>query len=202
MPQTFEALLAELIKRAASPDDPISAEFHGGDIAHLQRWFDSGEANAIWSKISKGPFNLGDAFALVLLVLELRRSAKKADSLNKSLVALARDARRAGAMARKRALMRLANTEITLEQHVMLARRIEQALQPSGFFDPLLSNRSDEEGSRRRTIFCRVLSTDLRNATERWHDAEVAVLCVIAFDCKGDVTVDAVKAARRGLKKR
>jgi hypothetical protein len=99
---TFEMLLAELIKRAATPDDPISSEFDDGDIAHLQRWFDSGRANAIWSNISKGPFNSTDAFALISLVLELRRSAGKADVLNKSIAALVRDTRREGATARKR----------------------------------------------------------------------------------------------------
>jgi len=64
-------------------------------------------------------------------------------------------------------------------------------------FGPL-SVRSDRGGSRKRTIYCRLLSRIFRRAFGRWHDAEVAALCGIAFDC--DVTIETVKDARKGLR--
>ena len=66
--------------------------------------------------------------------------------------------------------------------------------------DPLFVVRSDRDGSRRRTIFCRILSNNFHIAFGRWHDAEVAALCNIAFDCDC-VTVEAVKLARKGLRR-
>jgi hypothetical protein len=57
-------------------------------------------------------------------------------------------------------------------------------------------------GARKRTIFCRILSDIFHSVFDRWHDTEVAALCEIAFDCKDIISTDAVKTARRGLKKR
>ena len=57
-------------------------------------------------------------------------------------------------------------------------------------------------GARKRTIFCGILSDIFHSNFDRWHDTEVAALCEIAFDCKDIISTDAVKTARRGLKKR
>jgi hypothetical protein len=57
-------------------------------------------------------------------------------------------------------------------------------------------------GARKRTIFCRILSDIFHSNFDRWHDTEVAALCEIAFDYKDIISTDAVKTARRGLKKR
>ena len=178
MPSTFQGLLAELIKRATLPDDPIGQEFHDGDVAHLQRWLDSREANPIWHKITnRAPFNSGDAFLFVRHVLGLRRAAQKADRHNRKISGLERKQKRLAFKALKRA-------------HGERRRRIEQILQHPKFFDPFLSNRSDNKGSRKRTIFC----------CGKWLDAEVEVLCQIAFDYAGDV--DARSARRPSTRKK
>jgi hypothetical protein len=195
MPPTFEKLLAELIERAASSDDPISREFQDRDIAHLKRWLDNGGANKTWNKMAKGPFHSGDAFAFVRLVLDLRRWAEEADLLNKEIATLKRDEKHAAHKARSRAVRKLRNNGITPQQYAALRQRIEEVLQRK-FFDPLLSNRSDKNGARKRTIFCRVLSDVLKDVTGKLHDAAVKELCEIAFNC-GDVTIDMVRSARR-----
>jgi hypothetical protein len=192
MPPTFEKLLAELIKRATLPDDPIRQEFHDGDIAHLKRWLDYGGANKTWQKICKGPFNSGDAFVFVMLVLRLRRAAEKVDVLNKGIAALEHEKKQIAPKVRKRAVRQLTNNEITPQQFAALNQR----LQSTKFFDPLLTVRSDNKGSRRRSLFCRMLSDNLHYSTGQWHDAEVALLCEIALDC-GDVTLEVVRSARR-----
>jgi hypothetical protein len=56
--------------------------------------------------------------------------------------------------------------------------------------------------ARKRTIFCRILSDIFHSNFDRWHDTEVAALCEFTFDCKDIISTDAVKTARRGLKKR
>jgi hypothetical protein len=181
-PLTFEKLLAELIKRATSPDD----------VAHLKRWLNHRGADKTWNKIAKGPFNSDDAFIFAMLVLDLRRAAEEADVLNKEIAALDRRKKHAAPKARVRAIRKLTNNEITPQQYAVLNQR----LRSPKFFDPLLSVHSDEEGTRRRTLFCRMLSDNPRHSTGQWHDAEVALLCEIALDC-GDVTIEMVRSARR-----
>ena len=196
MPPSFEKLLVELIKRAASPDDPISREFHDGDAAHLDRWLRSGQADKIWQKISNGPFNSGDAFEFVGAVLEIRRDAAKADALARDVPALAKQAKHLALRTRKHAIEKLTNNEITAAQYLALNQRVEEALGFDQVRDPLLSVRSDENGTRRRTLFCRMLSDVLHYTTGQWHDDAVRALCEIAFDCD-DVTLDMVRSARR-----
>ena len=196
MRPTFEKLLAELIKRAGSPDAPIRQEFHDGDVAHLQRWLDYGGANKTWNKISEGAFNSVDALVFAMTVLDLRRSAEKADLLNKKIPALERGKKQAASKARKLAIRKLRKNEITPHQYTAFDQRIKETPRSPNFFDPLVSNRSDDNGTRRRTLFCRMASDVLHHATGKWHDAEVAALCEIAFDCQ-DVTVEMVRSARR-----
>ena len=192
IPPTFEKLLTELIKRGTSPDDPIRQEFHDGDIAHLKRWLTSGAANKTWKNICNGPFKAGDAFCFVLLVLTARHSAQGADALNKEFAALDRRRKRLAPKVRKRAIRALTKNKITPGQYAAF----NQPAQLSKSLDPLLSNRSDNKGSRPRTIFCRIMSDELQYLTGQWHDDEVRALCEIAFDCD-DVTLDMVRSARR-----
>ncbi len=160
-PRTFTGLLKELIRSleaAAKPGfahDPPWADSpyaFADDLAHLQRWVDSDEADKIWRAITgPQPFNSGDALAFVTYVLTVRQAAERVDVLN-----------------RKAALAGLTIS------------------------DRLLSNRSDKDGSRRRTIFSRELSHHLRDLTGRWHDEEVGALCGIALGGEVDV-----RSARR-----
>jgi hypothetical protein len=199
MPRTFEQLLAELIKRSSLPNDPINKEFRDGDVEHLQRWLDFGDANKMWSEISGEPFYSGDAFRFVMLILYLRRAAEEADEIDKETPKLKRRTKKAAPKAHRRALKMLADEKITPEDYEALKQRIEKAARPLEFSDPLLSVRSNEGKTRRRTIFCRILSETLRDIYGKWHDAQVAELCEIALNC-GDVTNDSVRHARRGLK--
>ena len=72
---------------------------------------------------------------------------------------------------------------INLEAHF---DRLAQLLIPSQ-----VVVRSDENGSRKRTIFCRKLSNALHRLTGQWHDAEVEQLCGITFNCSAGVEIDA-----------
>ena len=202
MPPTFEKLLAELIKRAASPDDPIRCEFHDGDAAHLGRWLDSGRANEIWERICSGPFNSGDAFEFVLTVLSFRRMAEEADVLNKDIPSLERHVKRLGPEVWKRAVKKLTKNEMTPQRFTALNQQIEEILRRTPIRDPLLSVRSDKKGTRQRTLFCRLLSDVIHHATGKWHDAEVQAMCEITSDWDDDVTVDVRSARRESTRKR
>ena len=129
-------------------------------------------------------------------VLDLRRDAEEADALNKEMAALGRRVKHLAPKVRKRAIRKLTNNEITGLQYASLNQRIEGALRSTRVFDPLLSNRSDNKGARRRTIFCRELSAFFHDIDGKYHDAEVKELCEIAFNC-GDVTIEMVRSARR-----
>src|SRR5262245_65779790 len=112
-PTTFEKLLADLINRARSPDDPIRQEFHDGDIEHLERWLDYPPgANKIWDKIAEGPFNSGDAFVFIITALQFRRGAEETDSINKEFPALQKTVKSLARRASKRALRLLADSKI------------------------------------------------------------------------------------------
>jgi len=125
--------------------------------------------------------------------------AEEADTLNKGISGGERHLKRLAPKARKRAIRKLEKNEIAPEQYAAINQRIEKALRNAQVRDPLLSVRSDENGTRQRTLFCRMLSYFLHDTT--WHDAEVAALCEIVLDC-GDVTVEMVRSARRESKPR
>jgi hypothetical protein len=182
----FESVLTNFLKYAGPPDD---------DAAHLQRWITYGDADKTWEKIF-GPFNLGDAFDFVKVVLQFRRIAKEADPLNKEAGSAERETKYLAAKVRRRAIKALRLGKVSPQQFTALSSRIEEILKTPKPHDPLLSVRSDEGGTRQRTIFCRILSDLLHYSTGRWHDTEVQELCEIAFDCD-DVTIDMVRSARR-----
>ena len=192
----FQKLLSEMVSRANSQDDLAKRVYLDGDIAHVRRWLDDCRADEIWKSISKEPFNFDDASIFVDCVLELRHSAEEADAINREVPALAARLKHVVAKVHKRAIKKLTNGEISPEQYGELDQRLKESLPSPKIRDPLLSNRSDNRGGRRRTLFCRVLSDLLHHATGKWHDAEVQALCEIAFG-RGDVTIDMVRSARR-----
>jgi hypothetical protein len=185
IPSTFETLLDALT---------TSHEFDDDDRRHLGRWRRVHSPGKLWQAI-RPQFNVGEAEEFIRLNLELRRAAEKADKFNDDRPALEREIRRLAPQARRRVLKRLAESAITPHQHAAISRRIGKATERSRFYDPLLSKRSDKRGSRARTIFCRVMSETLHNASGRCFDRQVAELCQFAFG--GEVTIDMVRSARR-----
>lgn len=204
IPPTFEKLLADLIKRATSPNDPIRQEFRDGDAAHLKRWLDYGGANKTWKKISKRQSILSnDPASFVRNVLGLRQLAVASDALTKVASALQRDVKPTLLRDRKRLMKMRVNCEISDDDFLAgnmfiedYERSIRSALKTAKSIPSMWLVRSDESGTRPRTIFLRCLSSVLFMYTGRWYDAEVAELCEIALDCSGSVTTRMVRSAR------
>ena len=205
IPPTFEKVLADLIKRATSPNDPIRQEFRDGDAAHLKRWLDYGGANKTWKKISKRQSILSnDPASFVRNVLGLRQLAATSDALTKAVAALQRVEKPTMLKDRKRLMKMRVNSEISdddflagnmfLDEFWREIRSTVKSAKKS--FPSMCLVRSDESGTRPRTIFLRCLSSVLFMYTGRWHDAEVAELCEIALGCD-DVKIDMVRSARR-----
>ena len=117
--------------------------------------------------------------------------------MNKEGAELWRQVKKLVPKERKRILGMLKKGEISPEEYATLNAVIDEASAelPTKYMASDFSVRSDKEGTRKRTIFCRVLSDMLHDGTGRWHDAEVARLCEIAFG-GGDVTSDMVRSAR------
>jgi hypothetical protein len=129
-------------------------------------------------------------------VLRARHRAEKFDKLNKIMPDFQRYKTHLVPKARRRDLKALADNKITLQQYIEMSKRTEEAARPvTSVFDPLFSVRSDKGGTRRQTISCGTMSDIIHYATGKWHDAEVAALCEIAFDC--ECSTDAVRSARR-----
>lgn len=85
-------------------------------------------------------------------------------------------------------------TELSAQGFVIRGVR-DGALDSVEALAPPLAVRSDDRGTRQRTIFCRLASMYVHADTGYWHDGQVAALCEIALDCK-DVTADMVRSAR------
>ena len=195
----FENMLTEMIKHEASHDDLAKQLFQDGDAAHLKRWLDDGRADQIWRNLCKGPrgFEYARAAEFVMAGLRFRKIAEGIDAINKKSPTLERGLKRSAPKELKRFKRKLDNSEIPLREYIAHIYRIEASLQQTKIDYPHLSVRSDNRGSRRRTIFCRTLSGALYSATGRWHDSEVGVLCEIAFG--GDITIAMVQSARRAI---
>jgi len=192
MKAPFKRLLAEFVTRAASGDHPPSL-FREGDAAHLNRWLDDARANEIFRKLYGEQFHFDRAFTLVMTAIRLREIAESFDLLNKKVNALQRKGKSLAPKELRRAVKMLSNDEMSPEELVAIKVSIKQAEQP--ILDPVWRVRSDKNGSRKRTIFCRTLSDIIHHATGRWHDAEIAALCEIAFDYQ-DMTEEMVRSAR------
>jgi hypothetical protein len=199
MPPPFKDLLAEFVRHAPAGDDLAKRLFRDGDEAHLKRWAADGRGPEIYEAIRGGKgFTVKSAFAHIMTTLQHRRLAEDMDALNRTIGGLERRRKRLVGKERKRARKMLEKSEMSPAEFAALAEQIKEHEHPREFIglDPLLSARSDRNGSRKRTLFCRALSDLLHHATGKWHDAEVAALCEIAFGCR-DVKIDMVRSARR-----
>jgi hypothetical protein len=201
MTSPFESVLAQIAKLAAAGDNVTRRAFRRGDAAHLRRWVKDGRFAEICNKIFGGKFDDRAVFLLIMTVLDLRRLAESSDAFATAFALIDRAQKKRLPKDIKDGLRALADEQITPEEFATYRDQMKEAVtkQKRGL-NPLLHAR--EKATRKRVIFCRVLSAGLHNASGRWHDAEVGALCEIAFDYKGDGTIDAVKAARRGLKRR
>jgi hypothetical protein len=189
----FKQFLLELA--AADNSDHWFSET---DIAHLKRWRDDVKADKIYKKIFDGKFDSAYALVLITVTLQSRHLAERGDNIQAKWAALARKARKRAPQARKIARKELENSEITPDTFKSYMLHINRLASMAKFLDldRVLTVRSDKKGSRRRTLFCRLLSNKIHSISGQWHDTEVAELCEIAFDC-GDVTDEMVRAARR-----
>jgi hypothetical protein len=188
----FKNLLAEFVRHAASGDHPPSL-FREGDAAHLNRWLDDDRADEIFRKICGEQFHYNRAYALVMVAIRSRLVAESADLLNKETNAIQRRGKDLIPKELGRAAKMFLNDEMSPEDLAAIKASTKEAMQP--ILGPKLRVRSDKNGSRKRTIFCRTLADFIHHATGRWHDAEVAALCEIAFDCE-DVTEEMARSAR------
>jgi hypothetical protein len=180
----FEQVISKVAADAASDKWP----FRQGDSAHLQRWLGDGRAATIWQELYSDVFDDHRAYLFIIGILSLRRLAEELDQANQKVSAAKK--------ARKKAIADTVKliTELSAEGFV-IRNVLPGALDNIEAPEPFLAVRSDERGSRRRTIFCRLASLFIHADTGRWHDAQVAALCEIAFDCK-DVSTDMVRSAR------
>ena len=200
MSSSFLEVLRVGLRLAESPNPKMApGYFEPGDADHLRRWLKDGRAAAIFAKLTKRiKLTQRGMIDHVHAVLMARRIAEDTDKLNVTFAELKREGPRLAKKERRRALRRFADGHVSREVlDDYLAWVDETSSRPSNL-DPVFVVRSDRDGSRKRTIFCRILSKLIHINFGRWHDAEVAALCNIAFDCDG-VTVETVKLARKGL---
>jgi hypothetical protein len=186
---SFEQVLSKVAEDAAFDKWP----FRSGDSAHLNRWLEDWRAARIWQKLHPGAFERYQAWSFIMTMLSLRQLAEQLDQANER-VSDAKQVRRKA--ARRNATKRLAELRTELSaQGINLAGVRDGALDSVETPEPFLTVRSDEHGTRRRTLFCRLASQFIHAETGRWHDAQVAALCEIALDCE-DITTDMIRHAR------
>jgi hypothetical protein len=174
-------------------DDAECEKWPRNDSAHLKRWLEDWRAALIWQELHTGAFESYRAWSFIHIMLTLRQLAEQLDQANER-VSDAKQVRRKA--ARRDATKRLAElrTELSAQGFNLVGVR-DGALDSVETPEPFLTVRSDEHGTRRRTLFCRLASQFIHADTGRWHDAQVAALCEIALDCK-DITADMVRHAR------
>jgi hypothetical protein len=194
----FDQVLDECIKQATANDDLAKRLFLEGDIAHLQRWRNDGRAAAIWEALRPGrSSDAAGMFRFVFSFLRVRRIAEETNQLNKTISELKRSGKRLAPKERRRAMKLLANGDLSPQEFLVLEASFKEAEsgRDTNFLDPIFAVRSDERGTRRRSIFCRIACDLIRRGTNRWHYGQIAALCEIALDCK-DVTTDMVRSYR------
>ena len=195
----FLKVLREGLRLAESADS-AKYGFKPGDADHLRRWLTDKRAAAIFAKLTKRhKLTQKGIVQHITSVLGYRQLAEETDRLNATFAELKKDGPRLAKKERRRATKVYADGGVpqgALDDY--LAHIDEMASRPSKGLDPLFAVRSDRAGSRKRTIFCRILSRLIHINFGRWHDAEVAALCEIAFDC--DVTIETVKDARKATR--
>jgi hypothetical protein len=186
--------------RLAESAESAKYGFKPGDAEHLRRWLADKRAPTIFAKLTKRhKLTQKGIVQHIKSVLDYRQLAEETDRLNATFAELKKDGPRLAKKERRRATKVFADGGVpqgALDDYLDYVD--EMASRPSKGLDPLFAVRSDRAGSRKRTIFCRILSDLIHFYLGRWHDAEVAALCEIAFDC--DVTIETVKDARKGMR--
>jgi hypothetical protein len=195
---SFRALLTEFVRHAKTGDDLARKLFREGDLTHLERWLKRDDAEEIYKKIHPGVFNHKAAFTFIMTALRFRSLSEQCDDLNAIIGKLERQSKHLSGKERTRAAKLFAAGTMSSAELEALINQISEYGDARKFIDldPTLSVRADRRGSRKKTIFCRLHADLLHSFTGKWHDAEVAVLCEIAFD-SDDVTIDMVRSARR-----
>jgi hypothetical protein len=133
-------------------------------------------------------------FPFIGSILSAKCHAKLADVFNSEIPVLKRKAGRL-----EKALRRKADKHSPPEALERVAHHLRTSQKigiPTASPDPMLTIRSDRDGSRQRVLFMRILSDSLHDAAGRWFDSEVADLTDIAFPGI-ETTADAVRSARR-----
>ena len=195
-----EEITQELIALGESADS-AKYLFRPSDAEHLRRWLNDRRATTIFTKLTKGKEITQEGIVdHILTVLGARRLAETSDRSNARLAKLKREGPPLVKKTRRHAMVDFADGKVSQEALDAYFAHIDEveARAAAVDFGPLFIVRSDRAGSRKRTIFCRLLSRIFRRFFGRWHDAEVAALCDIAFDC--DVTIETVKDARKGMR--
>ena len=192
----FEQLLTEMIQQRSYLNTHYGEmAAWRNDIAHLKRWLEDGRATEIWEAWSPGNFSDGPARSFITAVLLIRERAWMWNQINKDIPGL-RQRLKARAARERRSLARLLTKgELSPQKYEARVASVEEWRQATGDLDSWHAVRSDKNGTRQRTLFCRLLSNAFRHAKGRWYDTQVAALCEIALACE-DVTADMVRSAR------
>jgi hypothetical protein len=195
---SFRSALKEGLRLAESAD-AAKYGFKPGDAEHLRRWIGARRPTAPFDELAKGKtVTQKRIIDFIRLVLAARQIAETTDGLNATFAKLERTKPRLAKKERRNALVQFADGKVSQEALDAYLAGIDLVVSVSvSNLDPLFVVRSDKNGGRKRTIFCRILSDTLRH-NGRWYDPQIAALCNIAFGCD-DVTDEAVRAARKGL---
>jgi hypothetical protein len=195
MESPFQIMLAQL---AAADDDFAKRAFRRCEAAHLKRWAKDSRAGEIYDKVFDGKFDYTAAFHFIDATLTLRRLAEFEAFTSEAFALIDRAQKRRLPKDIREGHKALADGQITPEEFATYREemtRIVTRRKPKRKH-PWLETR--EKPTRKKVIFCRALSLGLHRATGRWHDAEVAALCEIAFGLR-DVSTDVVRACRKRL---
>jgi hypothetical protein len=202
----FQIMLAQAAKLAAADDALTNALRCGdathliqrGDAAHLKRWAKDTRAAEIYDKIFDGKFYYPPAFLFMSAVLGIRHLAEFEAFTSEAFALIDRAQKRRLPKDIREGHKALADEQITPEEFATYREEMTRIVTGGKYKRkyPWLEIR--EKPTRKKMIFCRALSLGLHRAKGRWHDAEVAALCEIAFGLR-DVSTDVVRASRKRL---
>jgi hypothetical protein len=135
----------------------------------------------------------GHYFPFIGFVLSAKYEAECADGHNREMPLLKRkiDSLNKAFRRKTKKASSLEDFE-RVAQHMRNLRKIET---PASSPDPMLTIRSDRDGSRQRVIFMRELSAAVHDVAGLWLDEAVADLTDVAFPGT-ETTADAVRSAR------
>jgi hypothetical protein len=160
----------------------------------LKRWLEDGRATETWEAWSPGNFSDLPARSFITTILLIRERAELWDHSNKNRIGLERRLKARAAKECRHLARMLTKEELSPQEYKARVASVKERMATGGL-DKWHTVRSDKNGTRRRTLFCRLLSNAFRHAKSHWYDTQVAALCEIALSCK-DVTADMVRSAR------